>query len=355
MLCKKHEILINNYWSTQCILCACLLKLNEFEKAIELYNSFEDKVSEAHFKSQDVLYHEIRKYFEEIEDYKNAYKIASKYIRFREKVDGIKRDARLQRLAIEHKVKEKEKEISLQKNLLNKEIEFKRILEQEYKNQRDFLNILAHDLKAPIRTIKNFSHLALKSNEIDKTTEYLQFVNTGVNNMQSFVDDLLSFAKSGKIDKAPQQIDLNNIIVRVKANLSSDFTEKKGTLIIEKKLPIIWANETPMIQLFQNIIGNSLKYCKPNQAPQIIVRFFELSDYYKIAIEDNGQGIPKNMLTEIFEPFKRNHSSKEVKGHGLGLASCKKIIESYKGQLWVTSELGIGSTFTFTFPQNKNS
>lgn len=215
-----------------------------------------------------------------------------------------------------------------------------------------FAGKAAHDLKSPLSTI-GFSSLLRKKyaeNLDEKGQEYLQYIEGGASRMQQLIIDLLQYAKTGTDIQNRKQIDLNEVINVVVNNLLDSINDSAAQ-ITYPQLPTVYATETGMIQLFQNIIGNSIKF-KGVEQPSIQIQVTETETAYHFSLQDNGIGISPEYQTSIFETFNKLHSVTEYEGTGLGLAICKKVIENLGGEIGVKSEEGKGSTFFFNIPKN---
>lgn len=216
-----------------------------------------------------------------------------------------------------------------------------------------FAYIASHDLQEPLRMVSNFMSLLdrkYRDQLDDKAREYIDYAVNGAKKMQAIILDLLEFSRAGRYPEELELIDLNEVVsdvIRLQHKLIED---TKVELNIEK-LPKVQGLRLPMIQVFQNLVNNSLKYADPNRKLKITISAEEKNSEWVIKVEDNGQGIPKEYLDKIFIIFQRVNPSSNQKGSGLGLAIVKKIIEKFKGSVWVDSELGKGSTFYFSLPQ----
>lgn len=233
---------------------------------------------------------------------------------------------------------------SQRKDTLNQELT---IRNQELSS---FAGIVAHDIKSPIRTTSGFIQLIRKHIKQDeRLINYLSFIEKSNQQLSVLIDDLLAFTRSGKYAEANELIDLNEIIQTVKNNLTHQITQKSAEISAEQ-LPHIQANESALTQVFQNIITNSIKFTKSDTQPIIEITTKQHQDYQTILIKDNGIGIEKAYLDKIFDPLTKLHTSKEFEGSGLGLATCKKIIDHLGGTIEVESKLNEGSIFKINFP-----
>lgn len=227
---------------------------------------------------------------------------------------------------------------------------------QEYSsNMEDFAAMAAHDLKEPLRSIQAFVEIIEEKHtglwdENDHT--YLNFINTSAKRMNLLIHDLLDYAKGGYITNNYECINVNELIRTIFDELTENIDGQKPQITIDP-MPLIKSSRTALNVLFKNIINNALKYQIKGQQTQLNVKLNKTSSNWTFSVEDNGIGIQPEYLKTIFEPFKRLHNQKEFDGSGLGLASCKKIIEKLNGEIWATSELNKGTTIYFTLKQDK--
>ena len=231
--------------------------------------------------------------------------------------------------------------------------EYAQKLEQSNRELSDFANIASHDLKAPIRGILSFSQLlekrcASKFDERDK--EFFNFIKTNANQSLRLIENLLTYSKVDKNIGAPTEMNVAQAIETALTSLNNIIEERNCQVYIDE-MPYIKAHHTLMSQLFQNLINNGIKY---NQSPQPIIHIqVKQSDTegYIFSVKDNGIGIPERFQQDIFAMFRRLHHAGEYEGSGIGLAFCKRIIETYEGRIWLDSTGGKGSIFYFTLPK----
>jgi len=150
-----------------------------------------------------------------------------------------------------------------------------------------------------------------------------------------------------------ENIDLNELIRGIEILFRKEIEEKKA-VILSNELPLLTGYSAPLRQVFQNLIGNALKYCRQDVPVHIQINVDELTDHWQFSVADNGIGIDKEYFDRIFVIFQRLHNKDEYSGTGLGLAITKKIIESMGGKIWLSSEEGKGSTFYFTMLKQRN-
>lgn len=229
-------------------------------------------------------------------------------------------------------------------------IERNEALERSNRELEQFAHVVSHDLQQPLLSVTGFIKLIklkYQANLDEAVLEYLDRIAGAGTRMQRLIQDLLAYAQIGKSDAPFDAIDCNLILEKVKENLQATMDEK-GTQLTYGFLPTIQGNETQLIQLFQNLIGNAIKFIEPNVVPKIEISVKQHHQMWLFGVQDNGIGIETEDLKQIFEAFQRLHSSKKYPGTGIGLATCKKIVENHGGQIWVESEVGVGTTFYFT-------
>lgn len=234
--------------------------------------------------------------------------------------------------------------VDARKALLEKNVE----LEQ-------FAFIASHDLKEPLRMVHSFMGL-LRDNykaQLDvKAQKYIDYAFDGSQRMTEMVSQLLTYARVGSDDAGKELIDTNELLQNILALQRAVMEEKEAQLNIAL-LPQIYGWRTPLTLLFQNLIANAVKYQLAGVKPIINITTRETTRAFEFALQDNGIGIPTQHQGEIFQLFKRLHTRQEFTGTGMGLATCKKIVELHGGKIWVESKEGKGSTFYFTIEKSK--
>ena len=177
--------------------------------------------------------------------------------------------------------------------------------------------------------------------------EFIEFAVDGANRMQTLIQDLLTDSRAGR-GFVKESVECEAVLEEIAHSLSSTIAES-GTVITHETLPTVDGDKTQLAQVFQNLIGNAMKY-KNHASPQIDISASRQDGAWQFAIRDNGIGIPSEHTDRIFGIFERLHGVNEYAGTGIGLALCKKIVEGHGGYIWVESQVGEGSTFYFTIP-----
>jgi len=210
----------------------------------------------------------------------------------------------------------------------------------------------SHDLQEPIRNIAIYSGLLSKRYATlldERGQEFLGYVNKGALRMEMLVRDLLAYTKAGSItDEVTDPIEAEKPLQAALLNLAEAIRQNHAQLLCHA-LPAVRMREVHLQQLFQNLIGNAIKYRSEN-TPQISISAEKSDCHWRFAIQDNGVGINPEYKEKIFGLFKRLHGNDAYAGTGIGLAICQRIVDQYRGRIWVESEPGKGSTFFFTIP-----
>lgn len=171
----------------------------------------------------------------------------------------------------------------------------------------------------------------------------------GAKRMQALINSILEYSRVGKAALKPEPVDLTDVIKESLSNLRVSVEESDAVIKMDT-LPTVMGNRERLVLLFQNLIGNAIKYRKKEEAPMIYVSGKEDGSRWELSIKDNGIGIDESSTDRIFMLFQRLHGKSEYPGSGVGLAICKKIVEQHGGRIWVESKPGEGSTFRFTLP-----
>jgi PAS domain S-box-containing protein len=209
----------------------------------------------------------------------------------------------------------------------------------------EFAFTAAHDLREPLRAISAYTSMFLQETHMDANARQMaKFIVDGTARMSVLIDDLLAFASTG-VREPPQRVELESAVEQARQNLALEIIESRASITVER-LPEVEGNEIHLVRLFQNLIGNAVKYRGKN-APEIHVAAERRGAVWVIRIEDNGVGIERENQSRVFEPFVRL-ADRSIPGTGLGLAVCTNIVEGAGEKIWVESEPGIGATFFFT-------
>jgi signal transduction histidine kinase len=214
-----------------------------------------------------------------------------------------------------------------------------------------FAYVASHDLQEPLRMVAAYTQLLAERyrGKLDTTADrYIGYAVEGATRMQALLEDLLAFSRIGRNEVIPTPIDANTAIEEVLKNLAFTLKEHNVTITCNS-LPTILADRFQVVQLFQNLIGNAIKF-RGRQALNITISAEKHGEEWLFSVFDNGIGIAAEHKEFIFKIFQRLHTRAEYPGNGVGLAICKKIVEHNGGRIWVDSELGHGSNFRFTFP-----
>lgn len=284
-------------------------------------------------------------------DYENAFDCER---RFRLSIANKANNERLHILAqakneFETEMKEREAKLLREKN---EEIK-KYVLRLENSNNelKQFAHVASHDLREPLRMINSYMKLLQKSmrdNISEQQQEFIGFALDGAQRMDKLIQDLLRLAKADANPKI-EKVKLQNVVEEIKLNLDTLLTEKNASIIFAD-LPEITADRTQMLQLFQNLIANGIKYNESEQ-PLVKIKTLVKKEEIEITISDNGIGIPENYREKVFQIFHRLQTAKSYSGSGIGLTICKKIVDGMGGKISIAENLTGGTVFKINFPR----
>lgn len=234
-------------------------------------------------------------------------------------------------------------------------------LQRSNNELQDFAFVASHDLQEPLRKIRAFGD-RLSSRYAERLgdgADYIHRMQGAAQRMSNLIEDLLTFSRVSTRSNPTEKVDLGNVVKEVLENLEIAIEEHKAQISVDT-LPTVEADPSQMRQLFQNIIGNALKFTVPDRSPIIAVKLIaEEADedltgkmtYYTIEISDNGIGFDERYLEKIFAPFQRLHGRENYEGTGIGLAICRRIVQRHQGELTARSQPGEGTTFVITMPE----
>jgi chemotaxis family two-component system sensor kinase Cph1 len=225
-------------------------------------------------------------------------------------------------------------------------------LERSNAELKKFAYVASHDLQEPLNQVANYVQLLemrYDSALDEDAKEFINFAVDGVGLMQTLIDDVLAYSKVDLKGIECQLTQVENSLTQAIANLRGRISETQATITYDP-LPQLVADGTQLMQLFQNLMGNAIKFRQPDRPLQIHISVERTEDSWKFGVHDNGIGLEPQFSDRIFVIFQRLHTRDEYPGSGMGLAICKKIVECHRGQIWVESELGQGATFYFTLP-----
>src|SRR6202041_1992373 len=218
---------------------------------------------------------------------------------------------------------------------------------------QQFAYVSSHDLQEPLRMVTSYTQLLAgryKGRLDSDADEFIAFAVDGCNRMQGLIRDLLAYSRAGTNGKALHEVSVENALKEALANLRATI-DQSGAVVTHDALPAIWADETQLTQVFQNLVGNAIKY-HGTEVPHVHVSATKNGgNEWTFSVRDNGLGIDPQYFDRIFIIFQRLHGRDEFEGTGIGLAICKKILERLGGRIWVESQPEKGSTFYFALPE----
>ena len=311
---------------------------------LQSYSTFESFINEedlAHFRKELNIALESDLQFETVIRTKPV-NGSSNYISVKATVNKDKNDKPVSLTGVGFDVTDMKKDTEQVLIKLNEE------LLRSNKDLEQFAYVASHDLQEPLRMVTFFTQ-RLAENYKDKldqdANEYIKYAVDGSKRMYDLINGLLAYSRVHAKGKEYTLVNMNNVIEKVTDNLNLKIKEKKVVLKI-KKLPVIYADESQMMQLMQNLVANAIKFSK--EFPTITIGFDQDPENYIFSVKDKGIGIEPQYFEKIFKIFQRLVRADEYEGIGVGLAICKRIVERHNGKIWVKSELGQGTTFYFS-------
>lgn len=215
----------------------------------------------------------------------------------------------------------------------------------------EFAHLVSHDLQEPLRVIGGHAQLLVRhvsQQGGEEGREMIRQIVDGTRRMHQLIVHLLHYAKAGRAALAQQPADLRVVLEEALHNLQNQVRQNEA-VITHDELPTIYTDAIQLTQVFQNLIGNALKYRQPDRLPQVHVSARREEREWIVSVTDNGQGFEAQHAEQVFGFLKRLHG-REIEGTGIGLALCRRILDRLGGRIWATAELGQGAVFTFSLP-----
>lgn len=225
-------------------------------------------------------------------------------------------------------------------------LDYSKRLERSNKELEEFATIASHDLSEPLRKIQAFAEI-LEDHVLEDGKDYLKRMSGAANRMRMLIDDLLTLSRVNRKGKPFKAVNLDEVLQTVLDDIEVTIRQTNATVQYEP-LATVQGDENQIHQLLQNLVGNAIKYHRDGVNPVVTISGRWVDNYYEVTVADNALGIQKDYYERIFEPFQRLHGMDKYPGTGMGLAICRKIVERHGGAIWLQSELGRGSQFTFT-------
>lgn len=296
------------------------------------------------------IYRDISEVYEKLADYRKSLEYYRKYIGVRDELVNTETTKTISEIKTRYEVEKKEKEAQLLKEKNEAINMYARKLELSNNSLKQFAHVASHDLREPLRMVSSYMDLLRRSMGDALTADQRQFVDfavDGARRMDTLIHDLLRLAK---VDADPRitQVPLTDIVSEVSSNLEV-LQREKNARILSDPLPTIMADRTQIMQLLQNIIGNGIKY-NESAEPTITIGYEVQGTSAILSIADNGIGIPEEYREKAFQIFQRVPTARQYQGSGIGLAICRKIVDSLDGSIAITDRAGGGTVFVITIP-----
>lgn len=326
-----------------------LKEQNKYSQSIEVLHKALSIAEASDLKEgKEIAFDLLAQLYKSEKDFEKCCEYLERMIEVKSQISNEKTHKTVANLTLKYESEKKDLKI---KQLYQKQ----KLLHSKNEELKLFASKASHDMKEPLRMIGSFSGLLKKryGKQLNGSAlEFLDIIQNANKRMSQLLDDLLDYTVVGSNLHTQKAICLNEVFSFVQQNLQLVIEEKKAVIEVES-LPIVKAHHTDMMQLFQNLISNALKFCT-RTTPHIRLTVKELEEEWQIAIHDNGIGISVENQFKIFDIFIRLHSREEYEGTGIGLAICKKIVEQLGGEIWIESKVGFGTSFFFTLPKLKH-
>ena len=240
-------------------------------------------------------------------------------------------------------------EIAVAHELLTEQAEE---LRRSNRDLEQFAYVASHDLQEPLRKIASFTQLLQKryGGQMDeRADQYIAFAVDGAKRMQQLIQDLLGFSRVGRVGGEVSDVDLAVALSAALENLSESVAES-GAVVTHDELPVVRGERPLLTQLFQNLVGNAIKFRDPSRPPTVHLSARRVGDSWELECRDNGIGIDPQYAERVFVIFQRLHAKDVYEGTGIGLSLCKKIVEFHGGRIWIEQPEGVGTSIRWTLP-----